>query len=71
MGQLVNLIINQPHTDILSIRPDLPQCLVAIINRSLAKIIDDRYPNGAEMAKAIRKCAATFQQSSLEDHGTN
>jgi serine/threonine-protein kinase len=71
MGQLVNLIINQPHADILSIRPDLPQCLVAIINRSLAKIIDDRYPNGAEMAKAIRKCAATFQQSSLEDHGTN
>jgi hypothetical protein len=32
--------------------------LVAIINRSLAKQIKDRYSGGAEMADALRQCAA-------------
>ncbi|MBI3479169.1 MAG: CHASE2 domain-containing protein [Nitrosomonadales bacterium] len=61
MAQLMYRIANEPHTDILSIRPDLPPCLVAIINRSLAKRIEDRYANGAEMASALRQCAASFQ----------
>lgn len=58
MAQLMFRIANEPHTDILSIRADLPACLVAIINRSLAKQVEDRYANGAEMAEALRKCAA-------------
>jgi len=61
MAQLMYRIANEPHTDILSIRPDLPQCLVAIINRSLAKQIVDRYSNGAEMADALRRCSASLQ----------
>lgn len=61
MAQLMYRIANEPHTDILSIRPDLPQCLVAIINRSLAKQIADRYSNGAEMADALRRCTASLQ----------
>jgi len=58
MAQLMFRIANEPHTDILSIRADLPACLVAIINRSLAKQVEDRYANGAEMADALRQCAA-------------
>ncbi len=58
MAQLMYRIANEPHADILSIRKDLPPCLVAIINRSLAKKIEDRYANGAEMAVALRHCAA-------------
>ena len=58
MAQLMFRIANEPHTDILSIRPDLPACLVAIINRSLAKKVEDRYATGAEMAEALRQCAA-------------
>jgi serine/threonine-protein kinase len=61
MAQLMYRIANEPHTDILSIKPDLPQCLVAIINRSLAKQVADRYANGAEMAGALRQCAASLQ----------
>ena len=61
MAQLMYRIANEPHTDILSIRPDLPPCLVAIINKSLAKRIEDRYANGAEMAEALRQCAAGLQ----------
>ncbi|HEU0220032.1 MAG TPA: serine/threonine-protein kinase [Gallionella sp.] len=61
MAQLMYRIANEPHTDILSIRPDLPPCLVAIINKSLAKQNEDRYANGAEMAEALRQCAASLQ----------
>ena len=58
MAQLMYRIANEPHTDILSIKPDLPPCLVAIINRALAKQIEDRYADGTEMAAALRQCAA-------------
>ncbi len=61
MAQLMYRIANEPHTDILSIRPDLPPCLVEIINKSLAKQIENRYANGAEMAEALRRCAAGLQ----------
>lgn len=61
MAQLMYRIANEPHTDILSIRPELPQCLVAIINRSLAKQVVNRYTNGAEMADALRQCASSLQ----------
>ena len=61
MAQLMYRIANEPHTDILGIRPDLPPCLVAIINKSLSKQVEDRYANGAEMAEALRQCAAGLQ----------
>ncbi|MDO8264657.1 MAG: serine/threonine-protein kinase [Gallionella sp.] len=61
MAQLMFRIANEPHTDILSVRPDLPPCLVAIINKSLAKLNEDRYANGAEMADALRRCASGLQ----------
>jgi serine/threonine-protein kinase len=61
MAQLMYRIANEPHTDILSIKPDLPTCLTAIINCSLAKQIGDRYANGAEMAAALRQCATGLQ----------
>jgi CHASE2 domain-containing sensor protein len=61
MAQLMFRIANEPHTDILSIRPDLPPCLAAIINKSLAKQNEERYANGAEMAVALRQCASGLQ----------
>jgi serine/threonine-protein kinase len=60
MAQLMFRITNESHTDILSIKADLPACLVDIINRSLAKRVEDRYANGAEMANALRQCAASI-----------
>ncbi len=58
MAQLMFRIANEPHTGILSINPDVPPCVVAIINKSLAKKIEDRYASGSAMAEAIRQCAA-------------
>ncbi len=53
-------IAKEPHTDILSIKPDLPPCVCAIINRALTKEMAGRFQSGYEMAKAIRECAATL-----------
>ena len=60
MAQLMFRIANEPHTDILSIKPDVPPCVVAIINKALAKKIEDRYESGSAMAEAIRQCAASL-----------
>jgi len=60
MAQLMFRIANEPHADILSVRPDVPPCVVAIINRALAKKIADRYQSGGEMAEALRQCAAAL-----------
>ncbi|MFZ2163424.1 MAG: serine/threonine-protein kinase [Sideroxyarcus sp.] len=60
MAQLMFKIANEPHTNILSVNPDVPPCVVAIINKSLAKKIEDRFESGSAMAEAIRQCAASL-----------
>ena len=59
MAQLMFKITNEPPTDILSINPELPECVVAIINKALAKQVEERYQTGAEMAQALRQCMAS------------
>ncbi|HEX5337725.1 MAG TPA: serine/threonine-protein kinase, partial [Gallionella sp.] len=61
MAQLMYRIANEAPTDILSVRADLPPCLVAIIDKSLAKRVEDRYASGAQMAEALRQCAAGLE----------
>ena len=61
MAQLMFKIANEPHTDILSVKSDIPPCVVAIINKALAKKVEDRYESGGAMAEAIRQCAAGLQ----------
>ena len=58
MAQLMFKIANESPTDILSINSDLPECLVAIINKSLAKQVEERYQTGTEMAQALKQCLA-------------
>jgi serine/threonine-protein kinase len=58
MAQLMYKIANEPHTDILKINSNVPPCVVAIINKALAKKVEDRFESGAAMAEAIRQCAA-------------
>ncbi len=61
MAQLMFRIANEPHADILSIRPDVPPCVVKIINKALAKNVAERYQTGQGMAEVIRECAAGLQ----------
>jgi serine/threonine-protein kinase len=59
MAQLMFKIANDPPIEIRSINPDLPDCLVAVINTALAKNIETRYQSGAEMAQALRQCMSS------------
>jgi serine/threonine-protein kinase len=56
MAQLMFRIANEPHPDIRGVNPDLPDCIVAIIDKALTKDADVRYQTGAEFAKDIRTC---------------
>jgi len=66
MAQLMFKIANEPHPDILEIRPDVPDCLAAIINRALAKNPEERFQTGDEMARAIRTCAASLTSETID-----
>ena len=56
MASLMFKIANEPHPDPKSLNPDLPDCVVAIINRGLEKETEDRYQNGAQMSEDIAAC---------------
>ncbi|MBL8490728.1 MAG: serine/threonine protein kinase, partial [Rhodocyclaceae bacterium] len=56
MAQLMFKIANEPHPDIRGVSPDLPDCLVAIIDRALVKDAEARYQTGAEMSRDLKAC---------------
>jgi len=58
MATLMFKIANEPHPDILGQRPDLPRAVKAIIDKALAKPLEQRYQRGAEMVRDLRECAA-------------
>jgi serine/threonine-protein kinase len=67
MAQLMFRIANEQHPDIRSVNPDLPDCLVAIIDKAMTKDPDARYQTGAEFAKDIRTCMAMTPNSVAAD----
>ena len=56
--EVMSRIAKEPHVDILTLRPDLPSAVGKIVDRAMAKEIDQRYSSGQEMAEAIRLCMA-------------
>jgi serine/threonine-protein kinase len=54
-------IVKEPHQDVKSVKPELPDSVCEIINRALAKKPIDRYQRGNEMAEAIHRCLATLK----------
>lgn len=63
MAQLMFRIANEQHPDIRDLRPDVPDCLSAIIDRALTKDADARYQSGNDMAADLRTCAGNLTQS--------
>ncbi len=61
LAQLMYRIASEPPANILEVAPDVPLCVVAIINKALAKSVEERFRSGQEMAEAIRQCAATVR----------
>jgi serine/threonine-protein kinase len=60
MAQLMYRIANEPPAGPLALNPALPECLIEIIDRALAKNKEERFRTGDEMARALRECAASY-----------
>ena len=58
---LAHKICNEKQVDAIKIRGDLPACLNRIINKAMRKQREDRYKNGAQMARALRLCRESLQ----------
>jgi serine/threonine-protein kinase len=56
MAQLMFKIANEPHPDVRAVNPDLPDCVLDIIDKALTKDPDARYQTGAELARDVRTC---------------
>ena len=54
--EVMSHIAKAPHPDILTVRPDLPPAVGKVIDRALAKDIENRFQSGQEMAQALRHC---------------
>ncbi len=54
MATLMFKIANEPHTSAITVRPDLPGPLAAVIDRALAKDLDKRYARGNELSADLR-----------------
>lgn len=61
MAQLMYRIANEQPVSITKIKPDVPRCVVKVINKALEKEVDKRFQSGQEMAQAIRRCADSLQ----------
>ena len=64
MTQLMFKIASEPPIDILTVNPGLPDCVVEVLNKALAKDVAERYQSGQEFAQAVRACAV---QSDIVD----
>jgi len=60
MAQFMYKIANEQPINPVTLNSALPDCLVGIINRALAKQTQERFATGDQMAKAIRECAEIF-----------
>jgi serine/threonine-protein kinase len=61
MAQLMFRIANEAHADIRQHRPDLPACVAAIVNKTLAKEPERRYQSCDQLAKALQLCMGSLK----------
>lgn len=52
-AQLVRAIVNKDPPSLATIRPDIPDAVIAIVDRALAKDPDDRHQSGSDFASNL------------------
>lgn len=60
IAQLLYKIGNEKHPNPKDINPNVPDCLIAVIDKCLEKDPDNRYQRGSEIAAALRDCQKTL-----------
>jgi len=60
IGTLLFQIANDSHPDPRSVRADLPEAVVRVIDKALAKKTEERYQRGGEMARDLRAAAGAL-----------
>ncbi|HEY9101047.1 serine/threonine-protein kinase [Chitinimonas sp.] len=58
MAELMFRIANEPYTNPKELNPNLPDRLVAVIDKALRKNADERFQTGQEFADALRRLLA-------------
>jgi serine/threonine-protein kinase len=56
LGSLMYKITNEEHPKPGKFRKGIPACVSRIINKCMQKDPQQRYPNGGELAAALRRC---------------
>jgi len=64
---LMSKILNEPHPRLESIRPGLPASLELIVDRAMAKSLDERYPTAEEMAADLTSVIVEFRQEEVQE----
>lgn len=64
---LMMMHVNDPVPDLRELNPDVPDGLVAVINKSLAKDPKDRYQTAGEMAAALRNTIGGAEMATSVD----
>ena len=62
---LMSKILNEPHPRLDSIRQGLPASLELIVDRALAKSLDERYPTAEEMAADLTSVIVELRQEEV------
>lgn len=57
MAKLMQTIVNEPHQNILEIRPNLPKNLVNVVEIALAKDPTKRFSSALEFSEQLRACS--------------
>jgi serine/threonine-protein kinase len=69
LATLMFKITNDKPTEITLLKPELPDCLVHIVNRCLEKSPDDRYQTGAELKSDISACLPDIKTYYVNQQG--
>jgi len=56
LANLMYKITNEKHPDIRSLRPDVPNCVYTLINKTLHKDLNKRFQTGEQMASSMERC---------------
>lgn len=67
MAALMYQIANQPAPSVRSLRPELPQALSDVLERTLAKSPGERFQTGAELAGQLRRCVNAGDDAASPD----